>query len=88
MCPLPTWKDKETHLVVRSGPKGLKQWQEESRNLFDDYKEAIGKPKGLPTPARIVKVWLIAVSLFQRGEGKCQYRNIKLVDNTSSLKVL
>ncbi len=88
MCPLPTWKDKETHVVVRSGPMGLKQWQDESRNLFADYKQAIGTPKGLPTPKRIVKVWLIAVSIFQRGEGKCEYRDIKLVDNNGALKVL
>ncbi|MGB0920526.1 MAG: DUF3047 domain-containing protein [Alphaproteobacteria bacterium] len=87
-CPLPTWKDKETHVVVRKGPMGLKQWQDESRNLFDDYKQGIGTPKGLPMPGRIVKVWLIAVSLFQRGEGKCEYRDIKLVDGATALKVL
>lgn len=88
MCPLPTWKDKETHVVVRSGPMGLKKWQNESRNLFDDYKRGIGGPKGLPTPKRIVKVWLIAVSLFQRGEGICEYRDIKLVDAENGVRVL
>ncbi|MEN8722368.1 MAG: DUF3047 domain-containing protein [Alphaproteobacteria bacterium] len=87
-CPLPTWKDKETHLIVRSGPKGLKEWQQERRNLHDDYIRAIGQPKGLPTPKRIVKVWLIAVSIFQRGEGRCEYRDIKLSDRDTNLQIL
>ena len=31
-----------------------------------------------PPPARIVRVWLIAVSLFQRREGRCTYADIEL----------
>ena len=48
-----------------------------------DYARAVGAP-----PARIVRVWLIAVSVFQRGEGICDYADIELVDGERRLKVL
>jgi hypothetical protein len=51
------------------------RWLSEERNLFEDYRRFIGEP-----PSRIVRVWLIANSVFQRGEGVCSYRRIKLVD--------
>lgn len=87
-CPLPTWADKETHLVVRSGPDGLGAWQDESRDLYDDYRRAIAEPRGIPMPTRIVKVWLIAVSIFQRGEGRCEYRDIIIRDGDQETRVL
>jgi hypothetical protein len=72
-CPLPTWKNRETHMVLRSGPSGLGKWLTESRLLQTDYASAIGSP-----PARIVAVWLIANSLFQRREGICEYADITI----------
>jgi len=72
-CPLPTWKNRETHMVLRSGAVGLGKWQTESRLLHTDYASAIGSP-----PARIVAVWLIANSLFQRREGTCEYADITI----------
>ena len=74
-CPLDWWCDRETHWVVRSGPKGLGDWREESRDLWEDYPKAI---KG-DRPARIVAVWLIANSLFQRGRGKAAFKDMKIV---------
>lgn len=71
-CPIPTWTARETHVVVRTGSAELGRWFDEERDVHADYRAAIG---GEP-PARIVRVWLIAVSLFQRGEGRCRYRNI------------
>jgi hypothetical protein len=72
-CPLPTWKDKETHVVVRSGTAGLGRWLDESRDVHADYHRMIG------TGARsIVRVWLIANSLFLRGRGRCEYAGIEL----------
>jgi hypothetical protein len=72
-CPLPTWADKETHVVVRSGPIGLGEWHAESRDLFEDYRLCIGGPA-----RSVVRIWLIANSLFQRGHGKCEYAGIAL----------
>ena len=72
-CPLPTWKDREFHVVVRSGPQGLGQWLSESRDLHADYRQYMGEP-----PARVVRVWLIAVSLFQRQTGRALFANIRL----------
>lgn len=73
-CPLPGWKDRETHVVARSGAADLGKWLNESRNVWRDYAQAIG---GEP-PKRIVRVWLIANSVFGRGEGQAQFGNIRL----------
>jgi hypothetical protein len=74
-CPIPTWREKETHLVVRSGRAGLGRWLSEERAVRQDYAAAVGPP-----PQRIVGVWLIALSLFQRGHGRCAYSGIELRD--------
>lgn len=72
-CPLPTWKDREFHVVVRSGAESLGAWLDESRDLCDDYRRFIGTP-----PKRVVRVWLIAVSIFQGGRGRAAYRDLRL----------
>ncbi len=72
-CPLPTWKDKETHVVQRSGTADLGHWLDEQRDLYEDYRRIIGGPA-----RNVVRVWLIANSLFQRGEGRCEYAGIRL----------
>jgi hypothetical protein len=77
-CPLPTWDKREFHVVIRSGTGELGQWLCESRDLHADYQRYIGAP-----PARIVRVWLIAVSLFQREGGSCDYRAIRLEQGDS-----
>jgi hypothetical protein len=73
-CPIPTWQGRETHVVVRSGQAGLGQWVAEERNLYADYTRWVGEP-----PARIVRVWLIALSLFRRQEGQCEYGTIEFL---------
>lgn len=78
-CPLPTWKHRETHIVIRQGPRGLGRWQAESRNVFEDCVNALGAPAD-----RIVKIWLIANSLFQRKPGQVEYRNIRVVSHGST----
>ncbi len=70
-CPLPNWNGKEYHVVVRSGLAGLGSWQDERRSLRADYRKYMGEP-----PARIVRVWLIANSIFQRSQGECTYADI------------
>ena len=82
-CPLPYWDKVETHWVLRSQKSDLGRWLSEARAVRADYEEAVGQP-----PARIVRVWLIAVSVFQRGEGVCEYADIELVDGDRVLKIL
>lgn len=82
-CPLPNWKHKEFHVVVRSGNSGLGQWHSERRNLYEDYRHYMGEP-----PGRIVRVWLIANSLFQRNTGRCDYSDIVLHHPGGALQVL
>jgi hypothetical protein len=71
-CPLPAWHDRETHVVVRSGPRELGRWLEETRDVHQDYRRCIGGKA-----RSVVRVWLIANSLFQRGHGRCEYARIE-----------
>lgn len=82
-CPLPTWQARETHWVVRSGSTELGRWLEESRNVFEDYRIAIGGP----LPQRIVRVWLIANSLFQRRPGRAAYADIRFRRGEETLSI-
>ena len=82
-CPLPPWRDRETHFVVRTGDAGLGRWLDEERAVLRDYERAVGAP-----PERIVGVWLIAVSLFQRRRGRCAYAGIELHDGDRVERVL
>ncbi|NJD31893.1 MAG: DUF3047 domain-containing protein [Gammaproteobacteria bacterium] len=82
-CPLPNWTHKETHVVVRSGPKGLGEWLAEERDLHRDYARYIGGPA-----REIVKVWLIANSLTTRGHGRCEYAGIELSSAEEKIEVL
>jgi hypothetical protein len=82
-CPLPNWKGKEYHVVVRSGTDDLGKWLNERRNLYQDYQRYMGTP-----PANIVRVWLIANSVFQRQKGICTYSNIELYADDKSSKIL
>lgn len=82
-CPLPTWKARETHWVVRSGSDELGRWLDESRNVYDDYRIAIGGPM----PQRVIRIWLISVSLFQRRQGRCAYADIRLSQGGKTLQV-
>ncbi len=82
-CPLPHWSERETHLVVRSGQQDLGQWLSESRHVLADHQAAIGGQ----APARIIKVWLIALTCMQRLEGRCVYRDITLQEGRSALRI-
>ncbi|MGZ5576707.1 MAG: DUF3047 domain-containing protein [Methylobacter sp.] len=83
-CPIPTWTHRETHVVIRSGQQGLGEWFNEDRDVYQDYINAIG---GALLPGNIVKVWLIAVSLFQREEGVCQYADISFLSDNRTVPV-
>lgn len=81
-CPLPHWDQRETHVVVRSGTRELGQWLAEERDVYADYQAALGTP-----PARVLRVWLIAVSLFQKQAGACSYRAISLANAAGEVRV-
>lgn len=82
-CPLPWWDKRETHQVVRSDLAKLGVWLEEKQPVLDDYERAIG---GEP-PTRIVAVWLIAVSIFQKRKGICSFARIKLKSDKGEIFV-
>ena len=86
-CPIPTWTARETHVVVRSGQHGLGRWCQDERSLYTDYQRFIGTPgrrdevadaRLVQPPKQIVRVWLIANSMFRRQEGQCEYGSIEL----------
>jgi hypothetical protein len=73
-CPLPFWRERETHVVVRSGVEQLGLWIDEERPVLADHAAAVG---GRP-PQSVVAVWLIANSTIQRRRGVCAYAGIEL----------
>jgi hypothetical protein len=72
-CPLPNWKHREFHIVIRSGSEGLGVWNAERRNLHDDALRSFGSH-----PGDVVRVWLIAVSVFKRQRGAFSIAEIRL----------
>ena len=82
-CPIPSWRNRETHLVIRSGGAELGRWITEEREVLRDYQRAVGAP-----PARIVAVWLIAVSIFQHGVARAEYRNIELCRGSEVMRMI
>ena len=82
-CPLANWKQREFHVVVRSGQSGLGAWQNERRDLHADALRYFGKH-----PGDVVRVWLIAVSLFKRQRGSCEYAAIRLCSGDEQRVVL
>lgn len=82
-CPIPRWTSIETHMVVRSGLDQLGQWVDESRDVYADYKEHINGEA-----ENIVRVWLLAVTIFQRRGGACRYAAINLEGPSEKLTIL
>lgn len=72
-CPIPGWNAIETHVVQRNGTDTLGQELHERCDLFRDYQRLVG---GQAT--RVVRIWLIANSLFMRQHGQCAYRKIAI----------
>jgi hypothetical protein len=69
--------------VQRSGTQGLGTWCAEERDLHADALACFGSP-----PGDVVRVWFIAVSLFQRGEGRCTWRGVELSGPGGSERVV
>jgi hypothetical protein len=69
--------------VVRSGDAGLGAWHAERRDLHADALRYFGAH-----PGDVVRVWLIAVSVFKRQPGRCAYAAIRLKSGSDELAVL
>jgi hypothetical protein len=83
-CPLEHWRHRETHIVVRSGSADLAQWVEDERPVLADHQAAIGGR----VPARVVRAWLLAGSLFQGGTARAEFGRLELVDGDRITHVL
>ncbi|MGR8950280.1 MAG: DUF3047 domain-containing protein [Gammaproteobacteria bacterium] len=70
-CPVKDWSQRETHYVVRTARDCTTSWVAECRNIFTDVEVSQGIP-----PAKIVAVWLIAVSTFSHRRLRAGFRNI------------
>ena len=82
-CPLPVWRQIETHVVVRSGSTGLGRWSIEERDVYADYRRIVSGPA-----CEVTGVWLLANSVLQRGHGRCEYASIRLISDERTLEVL
>lgn len=82
-CPIKAWAAREVHLVVHSGSADLGRWCTETRNIHDDVTAAMGTP-----PARVVRVWLIAVSTFPHGRIRAEVSDIVLTNEHGTIRVL
>ena len=83
-CPLPHWRRRETHVVVRTGTTDLGRWVDEDRPVLADHRAAIGGP----VPGRVVRAWLISCTFPQAGHTAGEFKRIQLVDGTRTLRVL
>jgi Protein of unknown function (DUF3047) len=84
-CPLPHWREREWHLVVRSGSAGLGEWHTEERALVRDRAVAIGGA----TPREVIRVWLIVTCASAGGEARGSYADIELIDDDgTTIRVL
>jgi hypothetical protein len=82
-CPIPRWTPIETHMVIRTGTQELGTWVREERDVYADYQAHV---KG--DAKNIVRVWLLAVAVFQRRAGICRYEDIRLEGPSKKLKIL
>jgi hypothetical protein len=82
-CPLPNWKHREFHVAIRSGSAGLGAWHDERRDLHADALRYFGSH-----PGDVVRVWLIANSLFKRQRGSFAIAGIRLAGGGAEQSVL
>ena len=83
-CPLPHWREREWHLVARSGSAGLGEWHAEERAVARDRVKAIGDSP----PREVVRVWLIVTCVSGGGEARGRYADIELTDSATTIRVL
>lgn len=79
-CPIPSWADREYHVVIRSGPDELGKWISEERDLYADYVKYVeeGKEDRERMPKQIVRAWFIAGNRWQRFEGEMSVKRLRI----------
>jgi hypothetical protein len=82
-CPIPWWDKHETHVVARSGASELGLWQRESKRVMADYLEHVGGE----VPRRVVGIWLISLSPFQRAVAEWDCGQIELSSADKTLRI-
>ena len=82
-CPLPDWQHRETHIVLQSGENGLGEWHQHSRPVLADYEDSVG---GEP-PKKIVGVWVIGATVFNRRPAEAYFTNAAVVEGESKVAV-
>lgn len=82
-CPIPGWDKVESHVVQRQGDELLGEMLDESADIYVDYKRMVG---GEAT--KVTSVWLVGVSVFKRGHGRCQYERIALGQEGQQTNIL
>ncbi|WP_244613090.1 DUF3047 domain-containing protein [Methylosinus sp. Ce-a6] len=82
-CPIPGWEKRETHIVVRTGGEDLGRWVSDGRPILEDYRQAVGAEH----PGKIVGVWIIALSPFQRRNGVAAFRGIALTSSAGEMSI-
>ncbi len=75
-CPLPWWDQRETHIVLQQGDKGLGQWHRHSRRIAADYAMSVGGE----LPKRITGIWFINAGLFGGHQGTATFANAQISD--------
>jgi DUF3047 family protein len=73
-CPIPWWDRHETHVVARTGTGELGVWMSESKLVQAGYRDAVAGD----LPRRIVGIWLISLSPFQRGVAAWDCRDLRV----------
>ena len=89
-CPLPSWKDREYHVVIRTGTAELGSWLSEERDLYADYKHYIEEDRDdrVKIPKQIVRFWFIAGNRWQRYDGEMMAKRVRIANDDMLVEVL
>ncbi len=82
-CPLPWWDQRETHIVIESGERGLGEWARHTRRIAADYDRAVGGTR----PRRIVGVWFISVGAFGGQKADATFANVTLRSGSRTIEL-
>ncbi len=82
-CPLPWWNERETHMVLQSGPSGLGEWFTHVRNITDDYNAGVKHD----IPNRITAIWFIAGNAFARQPAEAYFANVTIRNRGGEISV-
>jgi hypothetical protein len=82
-CPLEWWNERETHMILQSGPDGLGEWFTHVRNISDDYQAGVNHD----LPERITAVWFIANNAFAFQPAEAYFANVTIQNGQGEISV-